>query len=133
MTVTLYEAMQSRLDQIQRVKTSGIVGGLRMIKDADEIETIRTSMCELPSARRSRFVDSLSLSDYDAVALCGVGEITPAVASSLADFVEKGGGFFVVLGSGWGPSIYTPLTDAGLFPSRSSDDAGKSPASVKGV
>ena len=65
------------------------------------------------------------LSDFDVVALCGVGEISPAEAQHLKDFVAGGGGLFVILGTGWGPSLYAALVDAELFPKGFGEETGE--------
>lgn len=66
-----------------------------------------------------------NLSQYDAVALCGVGEVSAAEAKLLKSYVDSGGGLLVVLGNGWGPALYSSLVSVGLFPERSADNGGK--------
>ena len=67
----------------------------------------------------------VSLSDFDAVVLCGVEEISAAESRELKSYIEKGGGLFIIPGTGWAPSLYTFLVNEGLFPDSFGEGIGE--------
>ncbi len=67
----------------------------------------------------------VSLDEFDAVALCGVGEITVAESRALAEYVGNGGGAFIVPGTGWAPALYASLIETGLFPPGAGESHGE--------